>query len=214
MKQHYKKREHGGVKYFCDKCDFTTTILSSLNRHKKTENGGNKYPCDQCDFSATSLLRLVSHKVSNHEGVKYQCDKCEYVAIQNSDLMKHKESKHEDAYRHRRSKHSVDKSFEINVKNDSVLPWRQTDSALPGKVEKSNYQVSENKPQLLEPVFIESSHMCDGDTEIKQEDNINDPLSLIKTEPVENVIFENDPGISDVSSVKQEVDMRDAEFEN
>ena len=63
---------------------------------------------------------------------------------------------------------------------------------------------SQNESQITEPVFIETSNISD-ETEIKKEENIDDPLSLIKIEQFEINIFRDDPEIS--SSVKQETDL-------
>ena len=80
------------------------------------------------------------------------------------------------------------------------------------KLDMSKYKILKNTPQIMEPVFIETSNISDVETEIKQEENIDDPLSLIKIEPIENDITVNDPGIVYVSaSVKQEADMCDLE---
>jgi len=215
---HHKKAKHEGVRYPCDQCEYVATRVLDLKRHKESKHEeGIIYPCDKCDYVATVLANLKRHKKAKHEGVCYPCDRCEYVAYHASSLKRHKKSKHEGvkftcdqceyaATRydylkiHKKNKHSIVSSVSLELKNVRVINE---------KLDKRKYQIS-NDHQTSEIVFIETSNISDVETEIKQEDNIDDPLSLIKTEPIDNVIPEYDPGIADVS-VKQEADIFDLE---
>ena len=72
--------------------------------------------------------------------------------------------------------------------------------------------INRKEQEFSEVVFIETSNISDAETELKQEENIDDPLSLIKTEPADDNFPGNDPGTVNVSaSVKQEADMCDLE---
>ena len=76
----------------------------------------------------------------------------------------------------------------------------------------SGAAVKRNEHEISEIVIIETSNISDAETELKQEENIDDPLSLIKTEPADDNFPGNDPGTVNVSaSVKQEADMWDLE---
>ena len=48
------------------------------------------------------------------------------------------------------------------------------------KLDNIKYQISQNEHQISETVFIETSNISDVEAEIKQEENVDNPLSLIK----------------------------------
>ena len=60
------------------------------NKHE-----GVRYSCDKCEYSATRLIHLKSQKEYIHEGQRFHCDKCEYSGTCRGNLRKHIESKHE-----------------------------------------------------------------------------------------------------------------------
>ena len=87
-----KKRPRGEL-YSCNQCEFTGS-RTGLYLHKKSKHDGVRYPCDKCEYSATTLSDLKRHKKSKHDRVRYPCDQCEHAATQISDLNKHKKRKH------------------------------------------------------------------------------------------------------------------------
>ena len=44
---------------------------------------GLRFPCDKCEYTASCNGNLRKHIESKHEGVRYPCDKCEYSAYYN-----------------------------------------------------------------------------------------------------------------------------------
>ena len=60
------------------------------------------------------------------------------------------------------------------------------------KLDISKYRVSQDKPRPVEPFYIAASHISEIeiDTEIKTEEDIDDPLSSIEIEQVADDIPE------------------------
>ena len=65
---------------------------SKINKKRKLE--GVRYPCNKCEYSATKRNHLTEHIKNKHEGVRYPCDKCEYAATRATNLRIHIKSKH------------------------------------------------------------------------------------------------------------------------
>ena len=162
-----------GKGYPCDQCEYVATKHSSLNRHKKSIHEGVQYPCDQCELSYTKAASLKQHKKTIHDGIRYLCDQCEHVASTLSTLRYHKKTKHGgvrypcsqceyaatqycDLNKHTKLKHSVESSTVIKTKKARV----------------SKYQKSQNKPEHLDTVLIESSNISQVKTGTKEEENI------------------------------------------
>ena len=55
------------MRVFCNKSTFFT-------EHIKNNHTGVKYPCDKCEFSATTEYSLKKHSESKHETVRYFCN--------------------------------------------------------------------------------------------------------------------------------------------
>ena len=79
----HKSSRHEGIRFPCDKFDFTATEKCHLTKHMKrthiviVRNGVEKVmleevrvPCDICDFSTTSNSHLKQHKKNKDEGVR------------------------------------------------------------------------------------------------------------------------------------------------
>ena len=75
------------------------------------------------------------------------------------------------------------------------------------KLNISKYQISTDKPYIMESVSIETSDISDVESDIEQKENIDDQLSLIKIEPSE--IDHEMPDIS--ANIKHEADLCDFE---
>ena len=44
------------------------------------------YPCDKCKYSSSILSNLKTHTQSIHKGIRFPCDQCEYAATQHCHL--------------------------------------------------------------------------------------------------------------------------------
>ena len=51
--------------------------LGILRIHKEKNHEGVNYPCNWCDYKATSKSNLIRHTQSIHENKWYPSDKCE-----------------------------------------------------------------------------------------------------------------------------------------
>jgi len=80
-------------KYYCDKCEYTSTKLMYFNVHVESKHEGAVFTCDQCPFTTGSRLSLSSHK-KRHNDVFY-CDQCEYSTSNKLLLKSHTQTKHE-----------------------------------------------------------------------------------------------------------------------
>ena len=64
-----------------------------LSKSKRSPQEGVRYYCDKCDYSTTRQHSLKIHKGSKHEGldeVRYYCDKCNYSTTRQHSLKIHK----------------------------------------------------------------------------------------------------------------------------
>ena len=62
-KQSEKHNEikHKGVRYLCDKCEYSTSRASLLKRHIENKHEGVRYNCDNCECAATRASNLKKH---------------------------------------------------------------------------------------------------------------------------------------------------------
>ena len=65
---------HEGIKYKCDKCDFTSTSQAHIQRHMtclhnedQIKEMRTRLTCDICSYKTTSETVLRQHKQLNHE---------------------------------------------------------------------------------------------------------------------------------------------------
>jgi len=228
--QRHKKAKHEGVRYPCGQCEYFASNTPNLRRHMKTKHE-SRYPCDQCEHVATKKSSLNQHKRSKHEGVRNQCEQCEYTATRKAQLKAHKESKHGEYMcdqcefaaprlsklnRHKRVKHFVKKSRIFEFKCDmcdyvashsKILKLHRENGHF--ESEQINCKSSKKVVQLPEYVSVATSSTDIEESEIKEE-NVDDPLSLVEIEPIENDIL--DPAAADVSAnIKPETDICDFE---
>ena len=158
-----------------------------LKHQKKSIHEGVRYQCDKCDYAAKQYSNLKKHNESMHKGVRYQCDYCEYAATTISNLKKHQ-----------KRRHSSDSSVATKVMNVRVMIR---------KLNISKYQISQDKPYIVEPMSVETSDISDEESDIEQKENIDDQLSLIKIE-----LSEIDLEMPDISAnIKHEADLCDIE---
>ena len=54
---------------FPSQCDKSFPRKDTLTKHQRTVHSDIRYPCDRCDFSATTTSNLNRHKRSKHGGV-------------------------------------------------------------------------------------------------------------------------------------------------
>ena len=87
--------KHASVCYYCDQCEYVSTINHHMKQHKESKHEGIRYRCDQCDYVWTYNHDLKKHTKSKHEGIGYPSDQCEYLDTRSNDLNKHKKAKHE-----------------------------------------------------------------------------------------------------------------------
>ena len=121
----HMRRQHSNmnISLDCQKCDFTTKTLKSINKHVK-EHGGAPTVCRLCSFSAyhqpiflahfesvhETKCKFCDYETSNIKGLKAHmrrthgygkeelhtsiCDRCGFVALDAIDLRRHIEEKH------------------------------------------------------------------------------------------------------------------------
>jgi len=90
--RHFERKGDGS--YFCDKCDYKTTILSNLKSHILSKHEGVKFKCDQCFREFSSKTNLQTHIHSKHEGKKYTCEQCTIEFSSPAMLSNHKTKHH------------------------------------------------------------------------------------------------------------------------
>ena len=72
------KRNHKGLNYLCDLCEYKTRDKSNLKKHRDSKHEGFKYSCNQCKYHAKQWISIKKHKESKHGGVIHSCNQCEY----------------------------------------------------------------------------------------------------------------------------------------
>ena len=237
----HKQSKHEGARFPCVQCDYVTAHKSSLNTHKKFKHEEVRYQCNQCDYFATKQSILNTHKNSNHKEIRYPCNRCEYVATLSSSLYRHKRIKHKIGI-FDESMIVKEKDVEVMIEKLDLSKYLKLQNIQnltePEFIKVSGLDVADTEIKTeagVDPLAtndLDSDGMVKDETqdgyeecitsntssvELKQEEDIDDPLSLIKIEPVnitegdfiEN-IHKNNPATEDVSAtVKQEDDMCD-----
>ena len=134
--------------------------------------------------SSTTAGPSSGHKITERVG-RYLCDQCKFVACHASSLDRHKTRNH-----------CVDSSCEIKVTNNRAKFQ---------KLGTRKYQILSDEPRVMEPVFIEIANISVLDTEIKMEEDFDDPLSLMETKNI--LVKDPEPDLS--ASVYKGVDTSD-----
>ena len=196
LKQH-KQSKHEGIKYPCDHCDHAATSFGNLQRHKQSKHEGIMHPCDQCDYVATQQGNLKVHMKRKHKG--QLCDKTivkeKHVKVMIEKLDCSKYLKHLNSAESSELSEFIEQCHKKDISNsmepefieisgmdiadteikieDDIDPLSTKDFDFDGKVK--------NEPQN-EHEQCTTSNTSAVETEIKQEENIEDPLSIIDTE--------------------------------
>ncbi|XP_017707667.1 PREDICTED: transcriptional repressor CTCFL isoform X2 [Rhinopithecus bieti] len=100
------QRKTKGAKrtFHCDVCMFTSSRMSSFNRHMKTHTNEKPHLCHLClkTFRTVTLLR---NHVNTHTGTRpYKCNDCNMAFVTSGELV-----------RHRRYKHTHEKPFKCSM---------------------------------------------------------------------------------------------------
>ncbi|XP_004468083.1 transcriptional repressor CTCFL [Dasypus novemcinctus] len=100
------QRKTKGVKqaFCCDTCDFTSSRISSFNRHVKSHTSDKPHMCHLClkTFRTVTLLR---NHINTHTGTRpYKCSDCDMAFVTSGELV-----------RHRRYKHTHEKPFKCSM---------------------------------------------------------------------------------------------------
>jgi hypothetical protein len=96
----HQQSVHEGVRYNCDQCNFKGKLKSELRQHIKVEHEGLRYYCDMCDHAAKSVPILKNHMRIQHEKRIFKCDQCLFEATTRTSVDRHKKSKHEEIRYH------------------------------------------------------------------------------------------------------------------
>ncbi|KAG8513353.1 Transcriptional repressor CTCFL [Galemys pyrenaicus] len=99
------KKPKGGKRTFrCDVCGFTSSRLSSFNRHVKTHSSEKPHACHLC-LKAFRTVTLLRNHVNTHTGTRpYKCGDCGMAFVTSGELV-----------RHRRYKHTHEKPFKCTM---------------------------------------------------------------------------------------------------
>ncbi|XP_063695440.1 zinc finger protein 816-like [Bolinopsis microptera] len=97
--RHHCNTKHAKEKpWKCNKCHFTTTKRSSLDKHNKCHTSHHLYLCEFCDYSTISLIQLDAH-IKGHPGDQptYGCPECDFISCIEKNLYHHLGVAHADS---------------------------------------------------------------------------------------------------------------------
>ncbi|XP_057559039.1 transcriptional repressor CTCFL isoform X2 [Hippopotamus amphibius kiboko] len=90
--------------FHCDLCTFTSSRISSLNRHMKIHTSEKPHVCHLC-LKAFRTVTLLRNHVNTHTGTRpYKCGDCDMAFVTSGELV-----------RHRRYKHTHEKPFKCSM---------------------------------------------------------------------------------------------------
>ncbi|XP_066867914.1 transcriptional repressor CTCFL isoform X2 [Kogia breviceps] len=90
--------------FHCDICTFTSSRMSSLNRHMKTHTNEKPHVCHLC-LKAFRTVTLLRNHINTHTGTRpYKCGDCDMAFVTSGELV-----------RHRRYKHTHEKPFKCSM---------------------------------------------------------------------------------------------------
>ncbi|XP_059933980.1 transcriptional repressor CTCFL isoform X2 [Mesoplodon densirostris] len=99
-----KKAKEVKRTFHCDICTFTSSRISSLNRHMKTHTGEKPHMCHLC-LKAFRTVTLLQNHINTHTGTRpYKCGDCDMAFVTSGQLV-----------RHSRYKHTHEKPFKCSV---------------------------------------------------------------------------------------------------
>ncbi|XP_021050353.1 transcriptional repressor CTCFL isoform X2 [Mus pahari] len=88
----------------CDTCPFTSSKLSTFNRHVKIHSNERPHLCHLC-LKAFRTATLLKNHVNTHTGTRpYKCGDCDMAFVTSGELV-----------RHRRYKHTHEKPFKCSL---------------------------------------------------------------------------------------------------
>ena len=140
-----------------------------------------------CDYVASQKSNINAHKRTKHEGVRYPCNQCDFISKQRGDLKRHKDSVH-GGIRYPCGECDHVATLKSNLKRHIKL--KHTD-----KVGVADIKIKiENN---ADPLALQRtlSNVSAVQSEIKQEVNIDDPLSIIDTANNDhrNIVIKTEP---------------------
>ncbi|XP_032243557.1 transcriptional repressor CTCFL [Phoca vitulina] len=90
--------------FHCDICMFTSSRISSFNRHMKTHTAEKPHMCHLC-LRAFRTVTLLRNHINTHTGTRpYKCGDCDMAFVTSGELV-----------RHRRYKHTHEKPFKCSM---------------------------------------------------------------------------------------------------
>ncbi|XP_032206137.1 transcriptional repressor CTCFL isoform X1 [Mustela erminea] len=99
-----KKAKEVKRTFHCDSCMFTSSRISSFNRHMKTHSTEKPHMCHLC-LKAFRTVTLLRNHVNTHTGTRpYKCGDCDMAFVTSGELV-----------RHRRYKHTHEKPFKCSL---------------------------------------------------------------------------------------------------
>lgn len=73
----------------CPFCQYSTAVLTNLNRHVRTHTGEKPFACPHCPYTCTQKENLKTH-IRTHTGEKpYACPYCPYRSSRTDSLKNH-----------------------------------------------------------------------------------------------------------------------------
>ena len=77
-------------KFHCDECDYFALWKDMLRKHVDREHKGIRYPCNLCNYQAGSKPNLIDHKASKHKiNPKFRCKLCDFCTNHVNTKKKH-----------------------------------------------------------------------------------------------------------------------------
>ncbi|KAF6284225.1 CCCTC-binding factor like [Rhinolophus ferrumequinum] len=99
-----QNKTQGKRSFHCDLCMFTSSRISSLNRHMKTHSTEKPHICHLC-LKAFRTVTLLRNHLNTHTGTRpYKCGDCDMAFVTSGELV-----------RHRRYKHTHEKPFKCSM---------------------------------------------------------------------------------------------------
>ena len=94
LKSHIKRVHSAGPSFFCDQCDYSTTLKKALKYHIDSRHDPTRHTCKECGKSFGHKVTLAHHIDDKHLGKSFVCEKCGFPAKSRAQLYIHKTSKH------------------------------------------------------------------------------------------------------------------------
>ncbi|XP_007449514.1 PREDICTED: transcriptional repressor CTCFL [Lipotes vexillifer] len=99
-----KKTKEVKRTFHCDTCTFTSSRISSLNRHMKTHTNEKPHTCHLC-LKAFRTVTVLRNHINTHTGTRpYKCGDCDMAFVTSGERA-----------RHRRYKHTHEKPFKCSM---------------------------------------------------------------------------------------------------